>query len=123
MVTVVVSLSHARALRTMGPTLNELLRRGHRLVVHLELEDRHAPDGGRARALAWTAARPRASLHLTGPRRWGRGRVAAGLRAAIDYDRHQPPRGADAGPSTSVAHRSEAWVPRWYHATHRRLGT
>ena len=122
MASVVVSLSHSRAFRTIGPTLDELLRRGHRLDVHLELADRHALDGGQARAMAWAVARPDVTLHLFGPRRWGRGRLAAGLRAVVDHDHHQPPRDVDAGPVNSMAHRSAAWVPSWYHAAHRRLG-
>lgn len=123
MVTVLASLSHARAFRSIGPTLDELLRRGHRVVVHLELPDRHAADGGAARAKAWAAARAGASVQLPGSRRWGRGRLAAGLRAGIDHGRHQPGRGTDLGPPTSMANRAAAWVPRWYHAAHRRLGT
>src|SRR4051812_38609068 len=122
MVSVLVNLSHARALRTSGPVLDELLRRGHRVVVQLELADRHAPDGGRARAQAWAEERPGATVLLFGPRRWGRGRLAGGLRAVIDYAGHQPPRGGDAGPPTSIANRSIAWVPGWFHAVHRRLG-
>lgn len=119
MARVLVSLSHARALRTIGPALEALEARGHELALTVEEPDRHADDGGSATLRAWaTGSR---SL-LDGPRRTdgGRSRVAAGLRAALDFaDWQDDRRGAWPGPRARAA----TWVPGPLAAGYLRLGS